>query len=74
LTVSSILTWDLLSFICLFSPLCDVEEASVLIGAHTIGLIRNTFGASLAGPVRLYSIFASLCRLDVCVSSLLSLS
>lgn len=30
------------------------EEATVLIGAHTIGLIRNTFGASLAGPVRFH--------------------
>ena len=26
------------------------EEATVLIGAHSIGLIRNTFGASSAGP------------------------
>lgn len=26
------------------------EEATALIGAHTIGLTRNTFGTSLAGP------------------------
>lgn len=26
------------------------EEATALIGAHTIGLIRNTFGTSLSGP------------------------
>ena len=26
------------------------EEATVLIGAHTIGMIRNTFGPGLAGP------------------------
>jgi hypothetical protein len=26
------------------------EEATVLIGAHSIGLIRNTFGPGLAGP------------------------
>lgn len=36
---------------CLF-PLAFFikEEATALIGAHTIGLIRNTFGASLSGP------------------------
>ena len=26
------------------------EEATVLIGAHSIGMVRNTFGSSLAGP------------------------
>ena len=36
------------------SLLSVAEEATVLIGAHTIGLIRNTFGASLAGPVRFH--------------------
>ena len=29
------------------------EEATVLIGAHTIGLIRHTFGPTHAGPVSL---------------------
>lgn len=53
LTASLIIECDLLSFICFFSLLYFTEEASALIGAHTIGLIRNTFGASLAGPVRI---------------------
>lgn len=36
------------------------EEATVLIGAHTIGMIRNTFGPGFAGPVRTN---INICRL-----------
>jgi hypothetical protein len=28
------------------------EEATALIGTHSIGMTRHTFGASLAAPVR----------------------
>jgi hypothetical protein len=33
------------------SPLLLSEEATALIGAHSIGMTRHTFGSTLAGPV-----------------------
>lgn len=46
--------WQMLNVVVFPSPYFShsPEEATVLIGAHSIGLIRHTFGASHAGPVR----------------------